>query len=86
MKTLTHEQYNRLTEIKEELLQLLNEANKMVRGTSEENRAHSYWFAHIRMALDDEHGYLGSSMCTLQGSIDALDPNYTKTEEEDDAA
>lgn len=63
----------RLVEIKEEMLELLRETQSLLRGTGEEERARSYWYAHIRMALDDDHSYLGGSMCTLQDSIDALE-------------
>jgi len=61
-----------LSEIKEEILELLGNAREVVKGTSEASRAHAYWIAHIRMALDDDHEWLGGSMCTLQGSIDSL--------------
>lgn len=71
-KQLTTEQVDRLAEIKDEVIELLNEANRIVSGTSEEQRAHSYWYAHARMAMDDEHSYLGSGGCTLQDSIEGL--------------
>ena len=61
-----------LSEVKEEMLELLNSAREAVRGTSEASRAHAYWIAHIRMALDEDHEWLGGSMCTLQDSIDSL--------------
>jgi hypothetical protein len=36
-------------------------------------QADAYWLAHIRTALDREHGYLGGSMVTMQDTIDALE-------------
>jgi len=72
-KLATSERVERLIEIKEEMLELLRETTQLTRGTTEEDRARSYWQAHLRMALDDEHGYLGGSMCTLQDTINALD-------------
>jgi hypothetical protein len=63
----------RLSDIKMEMLELLNEAKRLVRGTDEENRAKSYWIAHIRCTLDDDHSYLGGSMVTMQESIDTLE-------------
>ena len=62
----------RLAEIKDEINELLEEAWQLVRGTSEEGRAKGYWMAHIRTALDDEHDYLGRSMCTMQETAEAL--------------
>jgi len=49
----------RLLGIKEEMLDLLNEAERLTQGTPEENRAKAYWVGHIRCALDDDHTYLG---------------------------
>ncbi len=63
----------RLHEIKDEMLTLLEEANQILRGTHEEDRAKGYWYAHIRCALDGEHMFIGGSMVTMQDSIDALD-------------
>lgn len=63
----------RLMEIKEEMLELLDEARMLVRGTHEEDRAGAYWLAHIRMALDNEHNYLGRGGCTMQSTIEALE-------------
>ena len=70
-----------LQDIKDEIKELLDQARRLVRGTREEDRAKGYWFAHIRCALDDEHGYLGRSMITMQDTIDAL-----RGDEEEDAA
>lgn len=66
------EKLERLTEIKEEILALLREAETLVRGTKEENRARAYWTAQIRIALDDDHGYMARGSCTLQSTIDSL--------------
>lgn len=38
----------------------------------EGQRADSYWYAHILGALDNEHGYCGGSMITMQSSADSL--------------
>lgn len=66
------ERIDALEEAKQEILDALEKARKAVRGTSEEGRAKAYWYGHIRTALDRDHGYLGSSMCTLQDAIDDL--------------
>lgn len=68
----TDARIDRLLEIKDEMLALLRETQELLRGTTEEDRARAYWYAHIRCALDDDHSYLGGSMCTLQDSINGL--------------
>ena len=80
-KKVTSEDLYRLEEIKDEIKSLIQEAEEILRGTSEEDRAHSYWAAHIKMALDKDHSYLGGSMCTLQDSIESLREEDTPEEE-----
>lgn len=70
----------RLREIREEIRNLLDEAKDLVRGTSEQDRAHHYWYAHARCALDDDHMYLGGSMTTMLDSIEALDVEVNERE------
>lgn len=71
--TMTNfERVTRLHGIQQDMLALLAEAKQLLRGTEAAARAESYWLAHIRIALDDEHGYLAGSMCTLQDTIDEL--------------
>ncbi len=70
--TKMHDAIDRLSEIKDEFAELLREVKDILRGTPEEERAKSYWLAHIRCALDNEHTYLGGSMVTMQDTIDAL--------------
>ena len=62
----------RLTEIKEQMLALLREAEFLLDDSSERARAKGYWLPHIRTALDNDHSYLGGSMFTMQNTIDAL--------------
>lgn len=66
------EAIDRLNEIKDEIAELIAEARVLLRGTPEAHRAEAYWLAHIRCALDSDHGYLGGSMVTMQDTIDAL--------------
>lgn len=61
-----------LEELQEQMLNLLGEAESLVRGTSEEGPAQAYWLAHVETALTNDHGYLGGSMTTMQDTIDAL--------------
>lgn len=65
-----------LSEIKEKIRELADMALRIVRNSkdaTEYQRAKSYWYASIVMALDDNHDYLGKNMFTLEDSIEALD-------------
>jgi len=66
------ERADELQDILCQMKDLLWEARKLVRGTPEESRANAYWIAHISMALDSEHGYLGGSMCTMESTANDL--------------
>jgi hypothetical protein len=72
---LTAAQHERLATIKDEMIDLLNEAYHLCRGTSERERAKAYWYGTIISALTDDHEYLGGCMCTLESTIEALDPD-----------
>ena len=62
---------DRITEIKEEILDLLDEAVGLVRGTSEEQRA-NHWYATVCTALDKDNTQGNDSTITMQETIDAL--------------
>jgi len=65
----------RILEIKEEIIDLVQEAMDLMRyeGTdTERERARGYWYGHIRTALDEDHGYMGRSMCTMEDSAREL--------------
>ena len=66
------ETIDRLSEIRCEIADLVAEARKLLRDTTETDRAKRTWLAHIRCALDNDHDDLGGSMVTMQDSIDAL--------------
>ena len=75
MTTTPKDAAERLTEIKEEMEMLLTEAQDLLRELDNEaiaNRAEAYWYAHITMALSDEHMYLGKHDGTLQSTIDEI--------------
>lgn len=77
----------RLTEIKEEMKDLLGEAQDLFRqeGGMTYTRAKSYPLAHIAMALDKDHDYLGGSMFTFNDLIEELDdPEDEDCDEDDD--
>jgi len=66
------ERADELEEIKDQIFDLIEQARDAVRGTPEESRAKSYWLAHIEMALTKESRYLGSSMVTMECTINDL--------------
>jgi len=66
----------RMEEIKDEMKELLDEAQDIVkdffnRGTSYE-RAKAYWIAHIRVDLDKDNEYLSGSMCNMEDTINEM--------------
>jgi hypothetical protein len=71
---MPNENAERLTEIKDEIKALMDEALQIVRRADHMTyeQARAYWYPHLIMALDKEHGYLGGSMFTMQDAIDAL--------------
>ena len=66
----------RLEEIKDEIKELMEEAMGIVQEESNGgivfDRAKAYWNAHIIMALDEDHVYLGGCGHTFQDTIDEL--------------
>lgn len=61
-----------LEEIQGQMMDLIHQADSLLRGTDEYNAAKGYWIAHITTALSSDHDYLGGSMSTMQDTIDAL--------------
>jgi hypothetical protein len=65
----------RILEITEEIIDLLEEAMELVRGVgtpTEIARARSYWLGHIRMSLNEDHGYMSSGGCTMEDTAREL--------------
>ena len=76
-----------LEEVQEQMLELLDQAERIVSGTNEYDSARGYWLAHIKTALSNDHDYLGGSMSTMQDTIDALregDEDEDYDDEDDD--
>ena len=61
-----------LNDIYEQMKELIGQAENLIRGTGEESSCHHYWGAQIRMALDDDHSYLGGCSPTMADSINSL--------------
>ncbi|KKL97253.1 hypothetical protein LCGC14_1836370 [marine sediment metagenome] len=65
---------DRLSEIRDQIKELMGEAKSLLHNSDDKvwNRARSYWYPHIIMALDSEHEFLGGSMVTMQDTIDEM--------------
>lgn len=75
---------NELSDIKEQISGLVYDATSLVEGTDEEDSAKAYWIGHILGALDNESGYIGGSMTTMQDTIDALGEGEDFEDEDED--
>lgn len=65
----------RILDISEEIIDLLDEAMSLVRmvGTPDEiARARGYWLGHIRMSLNEDHGYMARGNCTMEDTAREL--------------
>ena len=63
----------RILEISEEMQELLQEAMGLIsdHGTDlDTQRARSYWYAHIMIALGGEHGYMARSPASMIGTAE----------------
>ncbi len=67
----------RLEEIREEMLELLEEARNIIPEGTTKSRAEMYWYAHIKTAILKEHDYLGGSMVTVDDTIEELSEKET---------
>lgn len=77
----------RILEITEEIRELLQEAMDLVRseGTDfDRERARSYWYGHIQIALGGDHGYVGGSMCSMTDTAEDLMDYEMERDEEDE--
>ena len=78
----------RILEITDEIRDLLQEAMDLVRaeGTDfDRERARSYWYGHILIALGGDHGYMGRSMCSMADTAEELMEEEEPEEEEEEA-
>ncbi len=78
-----YEKADRLIGIQQEIKELADEALGLVRGTDEFEAAKAYWYAQITMALNNNHGYLGSGSCTMNDSAEALTEELDADEEDE---
>jgi hypothetical protein len=71
---------NELQEIKEQMLDLLEEAKDLLPEGITKERAKSYWYAHIKTALLKEHEFLGGSLVTVDDTIEELNEESEEVE------
>ena len=72
---------HRFEEIIGEIKELLEEAFDLVPEHARA-RAESYWHSQITVALDDDHGYMGGCMCSMQDTLEEF--NEIDEDEEED--
>lgn len=53
-------------ELVEEAISLLPDSRIVV------DRAKSYWYAHIKTALDDDHEFMSKSTCNMYDTLEEL--------------
>jgi hypothetical protein len=80
MNKLTTENIERLRELLTEMKERVQEARDIIHKgpVLQWERAKSYCLAHIEMALDNDHGYIGSDT-TLAEVIDELEDSVNST-------
>ena len=66
---------SRLEEIRDKMLELLEEAMDLIAETDRgaAQQARYYWYAHIKGALTHDHEFLGGSMITMEDTIERLE-------------
>jgi hypothetical protein len=57
-----NEKADELEEIRDQILELVEMADRILRDTPVYRRARVYWLAHLKINLTQDHGYLDSSM------------------------
>ncbi|MDP2431800.1 MAG: hypothetical protein Q8O33_07195 [Pseudomonadota bacterium] len=75
-----------LREIQAQMLESLEQAKSLIEQSGLDitrQRAEAYWLAHARIALTNDHGYLGGSMCSMEDTIEEI-AGATEDDDEDD--
>lgn len=76
----------KLEKIRSKMLELLEEAEYIVRITGSRHiydRAKAYWIPHIKTALSNDTEYLGKSMVTMQDTISEIESQNNTEDTED---
>ncbi|MFZ5615540.1 MAG: hypothetical protein ACOY4L_12085 [Pseudomonadota bacterium] len=75
-----------LREIQMQMLEGLGQAKTLIKQIGREmtlQRAEAYWLAHIQIALTNDHGYLGNSMCSMEDTIAEIENAMNEEGDED---
>ena len=83
---IENEDVKTLKEIQAKMLELLEEAEYMVRITGDRkilDRAKAYWIPHIKMSLLNDTEYLGKSMVTMEDTISEIGKKINKDNQEE---
>jgi len=65
--------WEEMSELVERIDQALNQVRRIPGGDHIVSRAKSYWYANIKMALSNEHEYMGKAGCTMEDTIAELE-------------
>ena len=74
----------RFEEIIGEIKELLEEAIDLVPEGLSRARAKSYWYANMIINVTEDHEYMGSSMCSMQDTLEEFDDDEKEDEEDYD--
>ena len=72
----------RFEEIIGEIKELLEEALDLVPEGMARSRAESYWYGNMIVNVNEDHGYMGGSMCSMQDTLEEFDEIDEGDEEE----
>ena len=72
----------RFEEIIGEIKELLEEALDLVPEGMARSRAESYWYVNMIVNVNEDHGYMGGSMCSMQDTLEEFDEIDEGDEEE----
>ena len=72
----------RFEEIIGEIKELLEEALDLVPEGMARSRAESYWYGNMIVNVNEDHGYMGGSMCSMQDTLEEFDEIDEEEEEE----
>ena len=79
------EDKNRFEEIIGEIKELLEEAIDLVPEGFSRARAKSYWYANMIINVTEDHEYMGSSMCSMQDTLEEFDEEEDEEDYDHDA-
>jgi hypothetical protein len=64
------EDRERFEEIIDDIGELVEEAISLLSDSRMIDRAKSYWYAHIKTSLDDDHEFMSKSTCNMYDTLE----------------